>query len=338
MMWNVMGVGDALRRLGEFLEECERAHAVDSVALAEDIEGPVAGRFSTEVTVTLSRDGLDGEATRLCATSVNADGTVRFGFETTDAVVPQTEGIAVEGRGATVDSDGSVRLTLSLSAPPVRDDQPAPDPAEQSGTDDPAVPDGETDGAGTDGGAGRSAADEDLPPFKNPQLLGEVYESCDTFAEMADTLEMDVTAETVRRYMIDFGIHEPNSYDTGDDSDDATEPDDATGSHDAADPHDATEPDDVPGPDDAEGTPPVLSDGIGLPEDITVETLIETVERSNTIYEVKRDLGVGREDALEMLRECNLLDLVMCRLATEAERDITREDVVERLRTASQAS
>jgi hypothetical protein len=144
---------------------------------------------------------------------------------------------------------------------------------------------------------------------------------------MADALDMDVTAETVRRYMIDFGIHEPSSYDTGagDGSDEAQEVDEAP------------EIDEAPEADDVEGTPPVLSDGIGLPDDITVETLIETVERSNTIYEVKRDLGVGREDALEMLRECNLLDLVMCRLATEAERDITREDVVERLRTASRA-
>jgi hypothetical protein len=36
-----------------------------------------------------------------------------------------------------------------------------------------------------------------------------------------------------------------------------------------------------------------------------------------------------------MLRELNLLDLVVGRLATEAERDITREDVVTRLREAS---
>ena len=132
---------------------------------------------------------------------------------------------------------------------------------------------------------------------------------------MAETLDMDVTAETVRRYMIDFDIHEPNSYDTGESDGDR-----------------------APEPDDVEQTPPVLSDGIGLPEDITVETLIDTVERSNTIYEVKRDLGVDREDALEVLRECNLLDLVMCRLATEAERDISREDVIERLRAASTAA
>jgi hypothetical protein len=109
--------------------------------------------------------------------------------------------------------------------------------------------------------------------------------------------------------MIDYDIHEPNSYDTADDTEEAT---------------DATEEE-----------PVVLSDGVGLPEDITVEELIETVKGSNTIYEVKHDMGVDRQDALETLRELNLLDLVVGRLATEAERDISREDVVERLREAS---
>jgi hypothetical protein len=79
----------------------------------------------------------------------------------------------------------------------------------------------------------------------------------------------------------------------------------------------------------------VLADGIGLPDDVTVETLIETVKRSNTIYEVKQNVGIERQDALEMLRELNLLDLVVGRLATEAERDISREEIVDRLREAS---
>jgi hypothetical protein len=92
------------------------------------------------------------------------------------------------------------------------------------------------------------------------------------------------------------------------------------------------EPEPEPEPD---STPAVVADGIGLPDDVTVETLIETVKRSNTIYEVRRDIGIEHDDALEMLRELNLLDLVVGRLATEAERDISHDEIVDRLRGAS---
>ena len=298
-----MGVGGVLQRLGGFVDECEATEPVEAVDLVGEIDSSGTDGVRADVELTLSACS-SGDAFELRATSVNADGTVRFGFETADAVVPQADDVEVEPADATVGPEGQVRITLSVAVM-------APDGSE------PAASDGtsESDRRDEPNPTASSTSDRDLPPFKDPELLGEIYESCDTFAEMAETLDMDVTAETVRRYMIDFDIHEPNSYDTGESDGDR-----------------------APEPDDVEQTPPVLSDGIGLPEDITVETLIDTVERSNTIYEVKRDLGVDREDALEVLRECNLLDLVMCRLATEAERDISREDVIERLRAASTAA
>jgi hypothetical protein len=117
--------------------------------------------------------------------------------------------------------------------------------------------------------------------------------------------------------MVDYDIHQPNSYDTGSDEADAVE--------------EADDPDP-----EADGqSPVVIADGMGLPDDVTVDTLIETVKRSNTIYEVEQDVGIEREDALEMLKELNLLDLVVGRLATEAKRNISREEVVDRLREAS---
>lgn len=81
-----------------------------------------------------------------------------------------------------------------------------------------------------------------------------------------------------------------------------------------------------------------LADGIGLPEDVTAETLIETVKRSTTLHEVKRDLDMERQDVLEMLKELDMVDLVLGSLGTETDRDITREDVIERLREASAAA
>ncbi|ERH05006.1 MAG: hypothetical protein J07HR59_00040, partial [Halorubrum sp. J07HR59] len=79
----------------------------------------------------------------------------------------------------------------------------------------------------------------------------------------------------------------------------------------------------------------ILADGIGLPDSVTIDALIETVRTSNTIYEVKQEIDVGRDDALELLRELNLLDLVVGRLATEGERDLSRDQIVDRLREAS---
>ena len=215
--------------------------------------------------------------------------------------------------------------------------------------------------------------DRGVPPFRDPDLLADVYDSCDTFAEMTDALGMDVSPETVRRYMIDHGIHEPDSYDTGSEgTGDGQTGDGDTGDEDASDadgeagggngngdgddrrgapapaPSDGSSPgvegrpEPTAGDGESEsesgsGSPVVLADGIGLPDDVTVERLIATVESSNTVYEVRRDVGVDREDALDMLRELDLLDLVVGRLATEAERDISRGEIVERLRrTAAQ--
>jgi hypothetical protein len=312
-----MGVGGALRQVAAFLEECEQASAVAGVDLVECNER--ADGLAADVRLTLGGPSPGGDAMSLCATSLNADGSLRLGFETEEAVLPVGDhDVEVEPREASLRTDGTVRIGLSAFVPAgdtasIEKSSASPAAGQDEGPSAPPAAPGEAgEDTETVANDGRNRA---VPPFKNPDLLASVYESCDTFAEMAETLEMDVTAETVRRYMIDYDIHEPSSYNTADD---------AGGTDDADDPTAAGEED-----------PVVLSDGIGLPEEITVEKLIGTVKGSNTIYEVKRDMGVDRQDALEMLRELNLLDLVVGRLATEAERDISRDDIVERLREAS---
>jgi len=319
-----MGIGDAFRELGEFLDECERREqAVETVEVA-DCAGSTSGEelaVDVEVCLATGRRESDGCALAARAPSIGHDGTLRLELESTEALIPADDyAVDVEPTGATVDADGTVAVAFSAAVP-------AADPGTSASgdveVDDPAEPDD------SDGGepATTSVGDSDVPPFKNPDLLADVYESCDTFSEMADSLGMDVTAETVRRYMIDYDIHQPESYrtgsDSGDDGDGADTPDAGDGEEWTAAGEAGT------------GQPVVLSDGIGLPDDVTVDTLIETVERSNTIYEVKQDIGIDRQDALDMLQELNLLDLVVGRLATEAERDISRDDVVARLREAS---
>ncbi|WP_380676943.1 hypothetical protein [Salinigranum sp. GCM10025319] len=365
-----------------------------------DVELTVATRATGRADATESTERGDttepaeGDAAplSLAAPTVGDDGTLRLTFESTDALVPAAEGVTVEPATVTGGADGTLTVVLSVS---VRTDaNSATDVDEADGAveaRDPAASLGDDTEAGDEsedrpGEEGRNARepnkgsvapengtadtsatehDREVPPFRDPDLLAEVYDSCGTFAEMAEELGMDVTGETVRRYMIDAGVHQPNTYDTGTAGDeDANES--TTGSDEGAEPGPGVEDDRETEPEsetepkpesdpatgsvegggrrvtggdeaaDASESPVVLADGIGLPNDVTVETLVETVKRSNTIYEIEREIGVDREDALDVLRELNLLDLVVGRLATEEERDdISREAVIERLREAS---
>jgi hypothetical protein len=384
-----MTVGSALQELGRVLDEFDRG-AVQNVGVVElgDADGARGVTADVELTVSTRPDAEGGtEPVSLATATVEADGGLRLAFESADALVPATNGdVTIEPTAVDVD-DGTITVSLAVSVPVRSDAGPTDDersiPA--GGADDRDGTGGGTNDRngrrGDDGSEERDGdadtdthgsgveRDRSVPPFRDTELLAEVYDSCGTFAEMADTLGMDVTAETVRRYMIDAGVHQPNSYDTtgnaggpaaGDEDgetegqehakrDGGADPDAKTGTgagaKTEAEPErkpksgpttaDGGEPEEGSGPDAGVSDPVVLADGIGLPNDVTVETLVETVKRSNTVYEIKRDIGVDREDAVEMLRELNLLDLVVGRLATEAERDISRAEVVERLREAS---
>jgi hypothetical protein len=326
-----MCIGDALRELAAFLDECEDEGRVTGVGLVEKHGRGGSREVSAEVEVTLSVAGADGDGDlSLGGASVDEAGRLGLSFESLESVVPTPDGrVEVEPTGATFGSDATLTVTLTATVPAdggggvagegATETEPTTDGGPEADDRDlPGVSDGKPEDSEPPAGSDRGG---EVPPFRNPELLAEVYDSCDTFAEMTDAIGMDVTAETVRRYMIDYGIHQPNTYDTGGDDGDGDRDVEDDGAHAAET--------------DENGSPVVLADGIGLPEDVTVETLIETVERSNTLYEVERDVGVDREDALEMLRELDLLDLVVGRLSTQDRRDISREDVVERLREAS---
>jgi len=329
-----MGLGDALTELGSFLDDCEARGGVVQRVGFEAVTDAGERRLQADVDLEVSVD--ETGVGSLCNPRVGADGTLRFAFaSTTDLLPVEDHDVRVEPAAGAIEDDVAVvrfcavvpevtgpgGTTAASAAGPDESERPADSPggaqhtlANQVGSDGStehapelvdATAESESDDGSASAASGVSARDREVPPFKDPDLLATVYDSCDTFAEMAAELEMDVTAETVRRYMIDYDIHEPDTYRTGG----ATA---ATGDEQV-----------------------VLSDGIGLPDDVTAEDLVETVERSNTIYEVKQDIDIERDDALEMLQDLNLLDLVVGRLATEGEREVTREDIVDRLREAS---
>ena len=66
-----------------------------------------------------------------------------------------------------------------------------------------------TTGSSGDSSTGVGSAARTTPAYKDPEALQAVYEQHDTFPEMTDALQVDVTSETVRRHMVDHGIHDP---------------------------------------------------------------------------------------------------------------------------------
>lgn len=60
------------------------------------------------------------------------------------------------------------------------------------------------------GGARNSSGSNAVPSYKDPDALAAVYERYDTFPEMTEALGADVTSETVRRYMVEYDIHDPS--------------------------------------------------------------------------------------------------------------------------------
>jgi hypothetical protein len=52
-------------------------------------------------------------------------------------------------------------------------------------------------------------AQKDVPKYQDREQLAAVYDEDATFEEMRQRLDVEVTAQTVRKYMIKHGIHEP---------------------------------------------------------------------------------------------------------------------------------
>ncbi|WP_227356511.1 hypothetical protein [Haladaptatus salinisoli] len=195
---------------------------------------------------------------------------------------------------------------------------------------------------------------EGLPPFEDTDYLRRIYEACDTFIEMADVIEMDVSAETVRRYMTEAGVHEPATYNTvsSSDGDSAPSPERDESAAATARGEDGTEGSngdsesatvDRRSDEPAEGwdsddpvedveNQPLIADGIGLPDGVTLDRLADAVESSITIHEVTRELDIGRDEARQLLERLNLLDLVLTRVWKEDSSEVSRNEIADRIR------
>ena len=204
-----------------------------------------------------------------------------------------------------------------------------------------------------------TARSEDLPPYEDDEYLQCLYDSFDTFAEMAEYIEMDVSSETVRRYMTEAGIHQPTSYETADEAEaddcmadgnvaaDASDTVDETDERTAAkersedaqsslgsesEQESAAEKDD---PIESVSDTQLAADGLGLPDGLTIEALADAIESSMTLYDVQRQLDLDRDRTRELLEQLNLIDLVMQRLSHDPDQVISREVIANRIHSSA---
>ncbi|RLM83778.1 hypothetical protein D3D02_16675 [Halobellus sp. Atlit-38R] len=271
-------------------------------------------------------------------------------------------------------SSGETEPTTATATDSAPVDSALPTNGEQTATvgeeeRDAATSDDGPDAADDAASALTAARDDSVPPYEDVEYLRCLYDVCETFAEMSERIEMDVSAETVRRYMIEAEVHSPTSYETtgsnrhsstashsgatlDDESSGDSTPDDDTA--DASASTAEASPSGV-GSDDGAGAPPdagpsvsdrsqsdaeaeslpddqLVADGIGLPEELTLHDVVDAVVDARTVHEVQRELGLEHGRTRQLLRQLNVLDLVLRRVSDAPERRVSFDDVAARIR------
>ncbi|MFC4440108.1 MULTISPECIES: hypothetical protein [Natrialbaceae] len=340
-------------------EQPETEPVPETASLGDD--GALRLEFPSSIVPTMDEYAPDGVSTAREDVSVSADGTVVVTFSLGFEADPEPNAVdPVASTDPELDSD--------TDATPADSDRRRPNPASAEtatetssparGTSTtPASEAEDEDETEREAKLGiepeterelEDARNEDLPPYEDVEYLQCLYDSLDTFAVMADVLEMDVASETVRRYMIDAGIHDPASYDTTSEEDaqpamveaegSAAE---ADGQQSDADPTTAADESDSESaqPEEihpAEHVPekPLLADGAGLPDDVDVDELMDAIESSMTLYDVHRQLDLDRSQTRELLERLDLIDLVVKRVydSNAPERSPSRDEIASRIR------
>ena len=325
---------------------------------------PGALEVSLDVPLSLCEMGSEGaeSAPTPTAATLTADGALEVAFD--DAghrLVPEFDPETVETRAVGVDVDGgALRLSLDVRIDPSEgtagqsdgtgateldagggdsrspfDSDSAPTPADE---DDAA----DADAAEDDPLSAQLAAARtpDVPAYDDVEYLQALYDDCENFIEMSERIEMDVSSETVRRYMIEAEIHDPKSYDTDAEPDASGPPAEEEGEPEGR-PADATEParpeegatpSSPTQPEQSLTDEQLVTDGLGLPENVRIEDVADAVVESVTVYEVQTALGLDRERTQDLLEDLDLLDLVMRPLSGNPEEHVSYDEVAARIR------
>jgi hypothetical protein len=323
-----MGLSSGLRMVADLIEESQEFGEVRNIRALDSFSDAENDEVEFEMDLAVPLCSTTYTRFRPISSRVDSDGSITLAFELEGNIFADQRptDIVVDTQNTTVEQNGIVVMTIHIvvlaeavgSERQSRTESTSRESGERS--IDPVVVDVNDDRKSENQAASGSVTRREKPPFRDVELLEEIYESCDTFAEMQTEIEMDVSAETVRRYMIEHGIHQPTSYNS---KNERSESEDAPRPRDAED-LGSREEDCVP---DVE----VSTEGMDLPDTITAEELIESVRRSSTVFEFQRDVGLEHDEALTLLTEFGLCDFVTGRLSALPEGDVQREDVVERL-------
>ncbi|WP_336338592.1 hypothetical protein [Haloarcula brevis] len=292
-----------------------------------------------DASVTVADDGL------LLTVDLTIDATVASDETASADCEPERAGssdTATVSAVSPADTDGGASL----------DGSAVPDSERVGDEDDGAQKTPQSDGAAsTEIQSGRetdfesdpfaAVRDDSVPPYEDTDYLQALYDECDNFREIAEQIQMDVSSETVRRYMIEADIHTPNRYNTSSDNSEARECDDDANQTEAGDEDsqasaaEPTAPDSAGPTSESVGELPdeqLVTDGLGLPADVHLRDVADAVADADTVYEVQRCLNLERGQTRNLLEELNLLDLVLCRLTDEPNHTVTFERVASRIR------
>lgn len=199
-----MELGDALRNLADLVDGIDGTDADVVEANPESFTDD--GSLIATVRVRLPPDGnVDVGRTEQAVettpeTGDPAPGEGGGGTETIEET-PQADGADEESAGS---SSGAGTGAATNETEPV--EEPADDDAVE------CTRDGCSSTFDTEHGMRihRSKAHDSGGPERDADRLREVYERHDSFAAMREALDADVSAQTVRRWMMDEGIHVTN--------------------------------------------------------------------------------------------------------------------------------
>lgn len=351
---------DILSRIVEQYESNGRSVRHVEATTSEADEGTLHVTMDVPVSLcSASSDGLHSELTPETATLTDRNGLqVEFSTSILATLPPTTAtDVSASNQAVRVTDDGSILLTVDLTIDPTDGEtRHTKTDNEQTGTASASEEDESSDS--TDRSATASCRDEsrshseptdDLAavrdesvlPCEDTEYLQQLYDSCNTFTEMSREIQMDVASETVRRYMMEAGIHNPTSYNTAieeqadeclssaaesEEMDTVEEEMETAKSASTQSPASTDDPvETIPGEQ-------LVTDGLGLPEGLQIEDVMDAVIDSVTVYEVQQHLCLERQRTQELLKQLNLLDLVVCRISDNPDREVSYEEVATRIR------
>ncbi|WP_138006772.1 hypothetical protein [Halalkalirubrum salinum] len=304
----------AFETLSQLVESLETRDTAPAEVEATMHEGRL--RASLTVPIDLSVDASQQGYTPI-AVDIGTEGSICATFENPiREPIEAANGVSIESESAKrTGADGivlAVELTIKSKAEASEIPEPATDVDQRVEAATGVTQEPESERPPDTEHPELAVRDESVPPYEDIEYLEALYESCETFGEMGERIEMDVSAETVRRYMIDAGVHSPVTYDSN--ADDAADDDDTHVE-----------------PENRRIETRLAADGIGLPEGVRIEQIVNAVATSRTVYEVQRELGLDRQATTDLLRRLNVLDLV-CHRVADATQQPSQEEVTARIR------